>query len=144
MIFEITHPLAQAGVKVTDDRSAEDFPTIEISEVDSKEHNKCSACGEEYDHPLLAENLSSQPPKEYYACSRCLSKVAETEKKTVEIEEEGPIEEEEKPAKFSLGEIPKIEIKASCHHELGYLKKRERGSPIPDECLICAKMIDCM
>ena len=56
--------------------------------------------------------------------------------------EEPPVEE--KLEKISHSAIPQIEIKASCQHELGYLKKRDRGSPIPDECLICVKMIDCM
>jgi len=32
---------------------------------------------------------------------------------------------------------------AGCTHHLGYLKKRG-NTPIPEECLTCSKMIDCM
>ena len=124
------------------DESEQGLPTVEISVVDEKEHSKCRACGEEYEQALLAENLSGPSPEEYLACSRCLSKVAETESKTVAAAEEPPVEE--KLEKISHSAIPQIEIKSSCQHELGYLKKRDRGSPIPDECLICVKMIDCM
>ena len=124
------------------EESDQGLPTIEITVVDEKEHSKCHACGEEYAQALLAENLSGPSPEEYYACSRCLSKVADTEKKTVPADEEPTIEE--KLEKVSHEPIPQIDVNASCQHQLGYLKKRDRSSPIPDECLICTKMIDCM
>jgi hypothetical protein len=31
-----------------------------------------------------------------------------------------------------------------CSHEFGYLKKRPKGASIPDECLVCQKMIQCL
>ncbi len=34
--------------------------------------------------------------------------------------------------------------KASCAHFLGYLKTRPKDSPIPDECLTCAALMNCM
>ena len=33
---------------------------------------------------------------------------------------------------------------AGCAHFLGYLKTRPKGSPIPDECLLCAAIMECM
>ena len=33
---------------------------------------------------------------------------------------------------------------AGCAHHLGYLKRRPKNTPIPEECLTCSKMIECM
>ncbi len=120
----------------------QDSPTIEITTVTPKGINKCNTCGEEYERAILAKNRSGSSPEEYYACSRCLSKVAEVDKE-IEPADEEPTEEE-KPAKVSSNMLKHVEIKAECPHEVGYLRKRNRGSPIPDECLICPKMIECM
>jgi hypothetical protein len=31
-----------------------------------------------------------------------------------------------------------------CGHFMGYLKQRPRETPIPEECLLCDKMVDCL
>jgi len=43
-------------------------------------------------------------------------------------------------------EVPEVpgSGKAECLHEFGYLKNRPKGKPIPDECLTCPKMIQCL
>jgi hypothetical protein len=33
---------------------------------------------------------------------------------------------------------------STCKHYFGYLSQRDKGAAIPDECLTCGKMIDCM
>lgn len=35
-------------------------------------------------------------------------------------------------------------IKSECPHSYGYLAIRPRDSPIPQECLCCLKVIDCL
>jgi hypothetical protein len=40
--------------------------------------------------------------------------------------------------------VAKHEDDAKCTHFLGYLKKRPRDMPFPDECLTCNKMIECL
>jgi hypothetical protein len=40
--------------------------------------------------------------------------------------------------------VAKREDSVKCTHFLGYLKKRSKEAPIPDECLTCDKMIECM
>jgi len=32
----------------------------------------------------------------------------------------------------------------ACAHFIGYLKTRQKGSPILDQCLTCAKIVECM
>ena len=105
----------------------------------------CDICGEEFDNPLLAMVFADSLVEEYYACPKCLSKVASIREESVEVAEvdEAEVEGEmEEPAalKFesSVGED------AGCAHQLGYLKNRPKNTPIPEECLTCSKMIDCM
>lgn len=33
---------------------------------------------------------------------------------------------------------------AKCPHDFGYLKKRDKNTPIPDECLSCPRMMECL
>jgi DNA-directed RNA polymerase subunit RPC12/RpoP len=99
---------------------------------------RCEECGEEFHEPILATVSSGLTAKEYYACPRCLSKVNDAE----EIEDkEGEKQPEERK---DLNIVEKSEGDIGCSHELGYLKKRPRDMPIPEECLVCDKMIECL
>jgi hypothetical protein len=72
----------------------------------------------------------------------------ETEKKTKkEIEEaiETKIETEtEEDVQKDVEKDVGKEKPVGCEHFLGYLKKRPKGSPVPDECLTCASVMKCM
>jgi len=138
---------------VKESESQREFSGDKTTALEMREHNRCETCGEEYEQPLLAENLSGSSLESYYACSRCLSRVAGIRKPSqAVVEEESPAEEtlasEEVGEVEEIPNIPKgkieVNVQASCQHQLGYLKKRDRGSAIPDECLICTKMIECM
>jgi hypothetical protein len=52
--------------------------------------------------------------------------------------------EEEQTEEAPYNKSEKTEDVPSCSHHMGFLKKREKNSPIPEECLTCLKMIDCM
>ena len=103
------------------------------------ESSRCSTCGEEFKAPLLAMVSSGVLIEEYYACPKCLSKVGSYERKKVEVEE---TEEEEESLEMEVEE--KVEETVVCTHHLGYLKRRSKNTPVPEECLTCSKMIDCM
>ena len=111
--------------------------------IESNKHSanqvicKCNTCGEEFKAPLSATSYSNSFSKKYYACPRCLSKVADLKQpQDMEVD------------KGEENETSKIEdaIKESvtCAHQFGYLKCRPKNTPIPEDCLICSKMIDCM
>jgi len=111
-------------------------PTLSATQASSR----CSTCGEEYKTPLLAMVSSGLLVEEYYACPKCLSKVGSVERqKSVEVDE---AEEEEETLKMEVKDI--LEENVACMHNLGYLKRRPKNTPIPEECLTCSKMIDCM
>ena len=122
-------------------------PSSLKSEIDShltsetNRSSRCNTCGEEFEAPLFAVLSSSHLLEEYYACPKCLSKVGAVErKKTVEVD---VTKEEYK--KFQEKELEdKVEEAVTCAHYLGYLKRRPKNTPIPEECLMCNKLIECM
>ena len=104
---------------------------------------KCAVCGEFFKTPLSAMMLFGSEIEEYYACPRCLSRVANIYAKQVSEDlrlENNLIEHEESAiSNKSNSEKPKM-----CAYNLGYLKNRAKNSHIPEECLTCSKMIECM
>jgi len=96
----------------------------------------CSECKTTFHRPILAAVTTSGNVQKYYACPRCLSKV-----KNVELQEN--------KAKTALAQetkkfvVEKLEA-AKCEHFVGYLKKRPKDTPIPDECLTCAEIVKCL
>jgi DNA-directed RNA polymerase subunit RPC12/RpoP len=112
--------------------------------IETHENSKCVTCGEEFEQPLYTVISSGYVTEEYYACPRCLSKVGGVERrKTVEAEE--PDEEDNQSGETEVEiKMEKMEETVACPHYLGYLKKRQKNTPIPEGCLTCGKMIDCM
>jgi DNA-directed RNA polymerase subunit RPC12/RpoP len=112
-------------------------------------HETCTCpndeCGKNFDRPIELTVLSSNPVETYPACPYCMSRI-------------DIAEEEQKPTKNTLTSLrirtvlekeqEKAEKKETdetkCSHGFGYLKKRQKGTPIPDECLLCQKMIQCL
>ncbi len=107
---------------------------------ENRESCKCDICGEEFETPLFAVVSSGYLIAEYYACPRCLSKVNGVERhKKAEADED---EAEESRDETEVEE--KMEETVACAHQLGYLKRRPKNTPIPEECLTCSKTIECM
>jgi hypothetical protein len=98
----------------------------------------CDECGTTYNKPLLAMNTSNGSDEQYYACPRCLTKVREVETREKEQSHEAtPVRDLNR-----AGPVPENDVK--CQHFLGYLKKRPKDMPIPDGCLTCSKMVECL
>jgi DNA-directed RNA polymerase subunit RPC12/RpoP len=100
---------------------------------------KCSECGEEFQKPILATVSSSVSVQKYFACPRCFTKVSDVESRKDRESKEAAF-----PTKEAKKTVAKLEEGAKCNHFWGYLKKRPKDTPIPDECLTCGKMIECL
>ena len=91
-------------------------------------------CHRKIEEPILLSNLSTVPAEQYYVCPHCFIKLelisAQPEK---EKEEEPPVERPEKEEKGP----------SRCAGYLGYLASRPENAPIPQECLICPKVLQC-
>jgi len=92
----------------------------------------CNECGGSLGNLILATVSCNGHMQEYYACPRCMTRIKE-ERKNVTISEE----DVKKPS-------AKFENSVECKHFLGYLKTRSKDAPIPDDCLTCGKMIECL
>jgi len=130
-------------------------------------------CHKEIEEPILLNNLSKMPPEQYYACPRCLIKLdTDVENEEDVIEEHAPSppirpslekvldaisarpqreredveDKEEAPVKPSKEKEkgPKEESLKGCPHHFGYLAHRPKNTPIPQECLTCQKIVECM
>jgi predicted RNA-binding Zn-ribbon protein involved in translation (DUF1610 family) len=98
---------------------------------------ECNRCGERFLKPLLTRVSSNGSTQTYYACPRCLTDISEAEK-TQDEKSEQPAASPEQI------EAPEGPQELNCQYSLGYLRKRPRDVPIPDTCLTCEKMIECL
>ncbi len=135
------------------------------------ENSRCPNCGEEISKLLFAVVDSDYIMEEYYGCPHCLAKIKPiNEKKTYETPKNEIIEDFEDNSNGKIEEPERItfseddvEVKEedvekpmlplavennpkpeSCTHFAGYLKNRPKNTPVPDECLTCNEMINCM
>jgi len=97
-------------------------------------------CQREIEEPILLNNLSADLEEQYYACPHCFMKLG-VESAQLQEEEEEKKEEEEPTAKppEKGGKEP-----SGCPHHFGYLAKRSNDVLVPQECLICPKIGECM
>ena len=122
-------------------------------------------CRREIEEPILLTNLSVTPTEQYDACPHCFTKL---EPETLVSQDEvTEVTEKQAPsgnvvlekAKDSTSQVlRKVEdlIHRSngtkeeeretpgCPENFGYLANRPKDAPIPQECLFCPKMVDCM
>jgi hypothetical protein len=98
----------------------------------------CNECGKPFQKPLLATVMSQGSSQRYYSCPRCLTKVGEIEaKEKEESKETAPTRDLKKGG-------ARLENDVKCQHFMGYLKRRPKDTPIPDECLTCSGMVECL
>ena len=111
--------------------------------IGTQETSKCNICGEEISQPLFAEISSGAIVHEYFACPRCLSKVGTVEHREKEVDDSDGEEDPNEDTGIE-SQANNTEETSKCPHYLGFLKKRQKNSAIPEGCLVCTKMIECM
>lgn len=97
----------------------------------------CGECGEIFERPLVVTNLSKTPSETYYGCPRCLSKLNGFDEHSKETKKQSFLPAENK-------KIVEAPSPPGCPHYFGYLKNRPKGTPIPDACLTCKKIVQCL
>jgi len=101
----------------------------------------CECCGKEFELPVKLTVLSEEPQETYLACPFCFTKVEEARAEAVV--ESVLSEKREKASVKRKMEASGAHV-GSCGHHLGYLKGRTKNAEIPDECLVCPKILQCM
>jgi len=106
------------------------------------------SCGKVFTNPIKAENLCPKNAEVYDACPFCLTEI--TVESSTNIEEEKNLEikktEREETSMYSKKETmaespPKMQ---KCTHQFGYLSKRSAKEKIPEECMMCENIVQCM
>jgi len=107
-------------------------------------------CGRVFSEPVWLTDLSQGPHKEtYYACPFCFSrlKIDEILRDSERSGRKSHIEMEFSDSKGKrigkLSEEKRVTV-YECPHQFGYLKSRSKGSEIPDNCLTCPRILQCM
>lgn len=109
------------------------------------------SCGRVFANPIKAENLSLKSGV-YDACPYCLTEITfeKNISATKEREEETHIPSDEKKNERKSRLIPEKEpVEApskptTCTHHFGYLSQRSTKEQIPEECMMCEKIVQCM
>ena len=74
----------------------------------------------------------------YAACPYCLTKITESQVEINELETQN----ESRPSKEKSSKSKEKPL--TCHYHLGYLSEREGKEQIPDECIVCKFLLECM
>ncbi len=104
----------------------------------------CTRCGKHFIKPIFAVNNSPGVAEGYYACPSCLTKIEikKEEKKEEKTKETNAEITPSKPETTPVNATPTTPT--LCAHYAGYLKKRPKNTPVPEECFTCTIMLDCM
>ncbi len=88
-------------------------------------------CGKSFEKPSILTDSSTMPRETYYACPYCQSKL-------------DILVEDLKIVGVKPTEYPKVfESPAKCSRHFGFLNTSSNNLPIPDECLLCPKVLQC-
>lgn len=106
-------------------------------------------CARVFADPIIVQDLASKNKASYSACPYCLTEVAtekgprvKEERQTAKTEDAG-LEEtiaQLKEAKAAL----QLQETHKCPHSFGYLNQRSKNENIPEECMTCEKLLQCM
>ena len=98
-----------------------------------EEKLKCpyTGCGKSFDKPTVLTDASTIPRQSYYACPYCMSKI-------------DILTENMKIVSVKPTDYPKVfETPAKCTHYFGFLNTIPKDGGIPDDCLVCPKVLQC-
>ena len=121
------------------------------TEIKSQRY-KCSnpECEMVFANPIIVQDLSSKNGSSYGACPYCLTEImmegdSEVEEEKRTLKKKGAIIEKAKaqPPKLKPAEQFSVE-EHRCPYHFGYLSERSRKEEIPEECMTCQKIVECM
>jgi hypothetical protein len=107
------------------------MPSFHVHEHTEKLKCPYKGCGKRFERPTILTDSSTLPRQNFYACPHCMSKLSLTVDglKVVNI----------KPMEYAKV----FESPAKCAHHPGFENALSRDLSIPDECLVCPKILQC-
>jgi len=95
------------------------------------------SCGRVFATPIKTLNLKD-PGRPYPACPYCFTRISDPH-----IESRKSQSQDEKCSAKERTSKDKDKPQ-NCRNHFGYLSERENKQQIPDECIVCTVIIDCM
>jgi hypothetical protein len=84
----------------------------------------------------------------YKACPYCLTEIIVEKPVIISAAEPKNLEEvnkaEERPLAKEKLKIQTVSEKTECKHYFGYLSQRSSKEGVPEECIVCEKIVQCM
>jgi uncharacterized Zn-finger protein len=91
-------------------------------------------CGKSFNKPKVLTDSSTVPRQTFFACPYCMSKL------DIVIEDNDKM----KLVSVKPSEQPRtFDSPATCVHYFGFLGALPKDAAIPDECLVCPKILQC-
>jgi len=107
------------------------MPPFHSHSHDEKLRCPYKGCEKAFEKPTVLTDMSTIPRQSYYACPHCMSKLDITI-------------DNMKITSVKPTEYPKVfESPAKCAHFSGLLNMRPNDAPLPEECLLCPKVLQC-
>lgn len=110
-------------------------------------------CRRIFANPVTVQDFSSKDEISYQACPYCLTEVEIGEALIVGEDQKGDDKRSKERTKSEREEDALIKSEQTsptspkqhgCQNSFGYLSKRARDSEIPEECMICERLVECM
>ncbi len=95
-------------------------------------------CNKVIAKPLTTLNLQQSSKKSYNACPYCLTEITENESKNPQTKNVAEIDVLEDKTSQNLEKL------SDCKHYFGYMSEKEHKEQMPEECIMCSKIIECM
>ena len=103
-------------------------------------------CGKNFANPIKVENVGNGAV--YEACPYCLTEITVEKSAIISATKQKPSEEEkrveEKPPVKKERSLQIVPMKNKCKHYFGYLSQRQSKEGVPEECIVCEKIVQCM
>jgi hypothetical protein len=99
-------------------------------------------CEKKFENLILVHDYSKKPPDIYYGCPYCLMKLDPIATQILKKEEISTEKTVDKKTEIASPQ-PEKEIPQGCPQYFGYLYVRPKDDIIPQECLVCQKILDC-
>ena len=107
------------------------MPLFHSHSHDDKLRCPYKGCEKIFEKPTVLTDASTIPRQSFYACPHCMSKLDITT-------------ENMKIIGVKPTEYPKVfESPAKCAQFSGLLNARPHDAPLPEECLLCPKVLQC-
>jgi len=94
---------------------------------------KCpyDGCGKAFERPTILTDPSTLPRKTFYACPHCMSKI-DLQVENLKITDVKAME---------YGKV--FDSPAKCAHYSGFVDAISFDMTVPDDCLVCPKILQC-